>query len=469
MERRLSRPDAVIGSLTLAALAYSTMQMMVVPALPAIQDALGATPDETAWVISAFLISTAVSTPIAGRLGDLFGKERMLVVVLGVFCLGSAIGAVAPNLTLLIVARALQGVAGAVFPLAYGLSRDVLEPRRVPVAIGFIAGSFGVGGSLGLVLSGVLVDSVSWHATFLVGVVAGAGAIVAVLAVVPADGTRERKRLDLLGGVLLVAGLLPLLIAIADHGSGWTAPRRLGLLLAGLAALALWVVWELRQRVPLVDVRLLARSEVWPVNAVAAVIGFGMYSTGFLVPQLVQSHSAAQGVGFDGSVTTTSLFLLPALLSGLLAGTGSGFLGRRFGSALPFAAGVLLMAAGYVIIAAGLHATLVVGLGVLVTHGIGLNLALGAMANLVVQAAPESRTGEAAGVNATVRTIGGAIGAQIVASVLAASATGAAGSAGPTAAGFTTAFLLCAGVMLAGLALYGVRRLQATSGRSRIA
>jgi MFS family permease len=321
MERRLSRPDAVIGSLTLAALAYSTMQMMVVPALPAIQDALGATPDETAWVISAFLISTAVSTPIAGRLGDLFGKERMLVVVLGVFCLGSAIGAVAPNLTLLIVARALQGVAGAVFPLAYGLSRDVLEPRRVPVAIGFIAGSFGVGGSLGLVLSGVLVDSVSWHATVLVGVVAGAGAIVAVLAVVPADGTRERKRLDPLGGVLLVAGLLPLLIAIADHGSGWTAPRRLGLLLAGLAALALWVVWELRQRVPLVDVRLLARSEVWPVNAVAAVIGFGMYSTGFLVPQLVQSHSAAQGVGFDGSVTTTSLFLLPALLSGLLAGT----------------------------------------------------------------------------------------------------------------------------------------------------
>jgi MFS family permease len=180
----------------------------------------------------------------------------------------------------------------------------------------------------------------------------------------------------------------------------------------------------------------------------------------------VQSDSGAQGVGFDGSVTTTSLFLLPALLSGLVAGTGSGFLGRRFGSALPFVAGVLLMATGYGIIAAGLHATLVVAVGVLVTHGIGLNLALGAMANLVVQAAPESRTGEAAGVNATVRTIGGAIGAQIVASMLAASATG---TAGPTAGGFTTAFLLCAGVMLAGLALYGVRRLQATSGRSRIA
>jgi MFS family permease len=466
MERRLSGPDAVIGSLTLAALAYSTMQMMVVPALPAIQDALGATPDQTAWVISAFLISTAVSTPIAGRLGDLFGKERMLVAVLAVFCVGSVIGAVAPNLTLLVVARVLQGVGGAVFPLAYGLSRDVLEPRRVPVAIGLISGSFGVGGSLGLVLSGVLVDSVSWHATFLVGVIVGAGAIVAVLAVVPADDRRERRRLDLLGGVLLVAGLLPLLIAIAEHGVGWGAPRRLGLLVAGLAVLAVWAVWELRQRVPLVDVRLLARGEVWPVNAVGAVVGFGMYSTGFLVPQLVQSDSARQGVGFDGSVTTTSLFLLPALLSGLLAGTASGFLGRRFGSALPFVAGVLAMATGYAIIAAGLHTTLVVGLGVLVTHGIGLNLALGAMANLVVQAAPETRTGEAAGVNATVRTIGGAIGAQVVASVLATSATGA---AGPTAGGFTTAFLLCAGVMLAGVGLYGVRRLQATSGRSRIA
>src|SRR4051812_2520340 len=103
MKWRLSRSDAVIGSLTLAALAYSAMQMMVVPALPAVQDSLGASPAQTAWVITAFLISTAVSTPIAGRLGDLFGKERVLVAVLVVFCVGSVIGALAPNLALLVV------------------------------------------------------------------------------------------------------------------------------------------------------------------------------------------------------------------------------------------------------------------------------------------------------------------------------------------------------------------------------
>jgi MFS family permease len=191
----LRTPDRAVLSLLVAALAYSTMQMMIVPALPAIQRDLGAGPDESAWLISAFLASTAVAAPLAGRCGDLYGRQRVLVVVLAIFSLGGPVGLFASSVEVLVVARVLQGISGAVFPLAYGLAREVLPAHRVPVAIGLISGSFGVGGSAGLVLSGVLVDHVAWQATLALGATIGLVAIVCVVRFVPPAPAAPRCRL----------------------------------------------------------------------------------------------------------------------------------------------------------------------------------------------------------------------------------------------------------------------------------
>jgi MFS family permease len=442
--QRLRAADAAILSLTAASLAYSTMQMMIVPALPAIQRDIGATADEVAWLVSAYLASTAVSAPLAGRCGDLFGRRRVLIAVLAVFSCGGLLGVFAPSVEVLVVARILQGAAGAVFPLAYSLSREILPPERAPVAIGLIAGSFGLGGSLGLVLSGPLVDHVAWQATVGLGALLGLVAIAAVARYVPA-GTRQRDvSLDPVGGLLLVVALVALLFGISG-----TAGSRVAFLAAGAAATAAWAAWELRHPMPLMDVRLLASRSIWPVNAAAAVVGFGMYATGFLVPLLAQSDPDATGVGFGASVTATSLFLLPATLSGLGTGAVAGMLGRRYGSLLPLAIGLVTMATGYAVMILGLHVAVAVAAATLISHGIGLNFSLAAMANLVTSAAPASRTGESSGMNTTIRTLGGALGIQIVAIVVV--------SAGETpdvvsTEGFSWAFGLCGLLMVAGLA-----------------
>ena len=434
-----------IVSLTLAALSYSVMQMMVQPALPAIQAELGADPAATAWVISAFLLSTTVATPILGRLGDMFGKERVLIVALLVFAAGGVVGAFAPSMGALVLARALQGVGGAVFPLAYGLARDVLPQDRVPLAIAVIAGSFSVGGSLGLILCGPLVDRFSWHAIFVVGLVLPAVSIACVRAWVPPSPARERVQLDWLGALGLTGGLVALLMAVSNGRTwGWGSPRLLALAALGVAVLAAWGRWELGRRAPLIDLRLLARRAIWPVNAVGVLVGFGMYANGYLVPQFVQVDPARAGFGFGASVTGTSMFMLPALLGGLLAGTWAGLLARRFGSKLPLLCGTALMVVGYVGLACWHGATVPFVVMTTIAHGVGLNLAYTAMSTLIVRAAPAEQVGEASGMNTMLRTVGGALGSQVVGAVIA-GGVGVSGVASEV--GFTACFVLLAALL----------------------
>lgn len=440
------RSGPVIASLTLASLAYASMQMMVVPALPQIERDLGSDAGGVAWLISAFLLSTAVSTPVLGRLGDLYGKERMLVAVLAVFAAGSLLGALAPSLPVLIVARVIQGLGGAIFPLAFGIARDALPPARLSTAIGLLSGSFGIGGAAGLVLSGPIVDHISWHGIFWLGIAMPLVAIVGVRLFVPRSPPREQVDVDWLGALLMAGGLLPLLLAISRSREwGWLAPGTLALVLGGAALLIAWVRWELARREPLIDLRLMAQRSVWTVNAVAVTIGFGMYAMSYLVPRFVQADPAVAGYGFDASVTGSALYLLPAMLSGLVGGPLAGALGNRMGARLPLAIGVATLAAGLTMLAFVHDEPWQIYVGMLLGYGIGLTFALTAMANLIVSGVPQAQTGEATGINTTLRTIGGALGSQVVAALVIAEE----GSHG--AGGFTAAFVVCAGVALVAL------------------
>lgn len=455
---RRSSGNRVIASLTLASLAYAVMQMMVVPALPAIEHDLGADAGGVAWLISAFLLSTAVSTPILGRLGDMYGKERMLVVVLAVFASGSVLAAFSTSLEMLIAARVVQGLGGAIFPLAFGIARDALPPEKLSFGLGLMSGSFGVGGAAGLILAGVIVDHTSWHGIFWVGILVPLAAIVCVRAFIPASPARERVQLDWLGAVLLAAGLLPLLLGVSRGGAwGWTSLGVLGLFAAGAALIGVWGWWELRRRAPLIDVRLLGRRAVWTVNAGALFVGFGMYAASYLIPQLVQADPAQTGFGFDASTTASGLFLLPAMTAGLIVGPLSGVLARRAGPKLPLVLGTATMAAGFALLAFAHDERWHVYLGAMLSYGLGLTLALTAMANLILVGVPRAQTGESTGINTMVRTVGGSLGSQVVAAlVLTGSAAGtAAAAAGDSATdhGFTVAFGVCAVLLLLACAL----------------
>jgi EmrB/QacA subfamily drug resistance transporter len=422
-----------------AALAYALAQTMIVPALPAIQRDLGADPADATWLLTAFLLTSSVATPLLGRLGDMHGKERWLLISLAVFGLGSVVAAVAGSLPAMIAGRAIQGSGGAIFPLAIGIIRDEFPREKVATGIGTISAMFGIGGGLGLVLAGVFVDHVSVAWIFWLSALAAGLAAFFTWRFVPESPVRVSARIDWLGGVLMSLTLLALLLAVSEGNTwGWTSGRVLGLFAAAVVLGVAWGRWEWRVTDPLVDLRLMRARPVWTTNLAALAIGFAMFGSFVLIPQLVQTPSVA-GYGFGASVTASGLFLLPSSLVMLVAGPLSGQLGNRYGSKLPLGLGTVFASLGYFFLAGFHDARIDIYVGA-VLLGLGIGLAFAAMANLVVEAVPQEVTGVATGINAIMRTIGGAIGAQVSAAIV--SASFVLGGRFPAESGFTAAFVM---------------------------
>ncbi len=435
-----ARAGVVLGALLAAGVAFAVLQTAVAPALPAIGEELDTSLSSVTWLLTGFLLSASVATPIVGRLGDLYGKARVLTAVLVAFGLGSVVCALAPSIEVLIAGRLIQGVAGGVFPLSFGIIRDTFPPRRVATAIGSISAVFGIGGGFGLVIAGVIVDNAHIDWLFWLGVIALPAAVV-VHRVVPNTITATRARIDWLGAAVLSAGLVALLLAFSYANDwGWGSGRFLGLVAAGLALLAGWVLVELRVPEPLVDMRLLRERPVLFTNLTALVIGFAMFASFLLIPQFVQTPERA-GYGFGASVTEAGLFLLPSTLAMLVAGPLAGVLAGRLGARAPLAIGTVFAGASFGLLAVAHTETWHVLVAVLLL-GIGLGFAFSAMANLVVEAVPQSAVGVATGINTIMRTVGGALGAQIATAIVTSETI--AGTPIPAESGYTTAFTLSA-------------------------
>ena len=419
--------NVTLAILTLAGTAFALQQTMVIPALPALQRELHTTTTWVTWVLTVFLLVASVATPILGKLGDQYGKERLLVVSLALFLLGSIVAALAWNIWVLIGARAIQGAGGAVFPLSFGIIRDEFPPEKVGVAIGLVSAVFGVGGGFGIVLSGVIVDNVSWRWLFIVGAAAIAAAAVLAHRFVPESPIRTPSRVDFLGATLLSGGLIAMLLALTEgEGWGWTSGRILGLAAAAALLLVAWGIAELRVPEPMVDMRMLAVRQVLFTNLTALVAGFAMFGSFVLVPNFVEiPHGLAPSVqrlvdfGFDASATKAGLYLLPSSVTLLFAGPIAGLIGRRIGSKWPLAAGLLLVAASAGSLAVW-HDRPWQILAAIAVLGVGVGFAYAAMATLITEAVRATETGVATGMNTVMRTVGGVVGGQVGAALLAA-------------------------------------------------
>jgi EmrB/QacA subfamily drug resistance transporter len=432
-----------LAVLATAALSFALLQTMVVPALPAIQHEFGASPSTVSWVMTIYLLTASVATPIFGRMGDMFGKERLLVIVLLVLAAGTVVSAVSGSLAVLIAGRAIQGAGGAIFPLAFGIIRDEFPRERVGAGIGLISATFGIGGGAGLVLSGLIVDNLSYAWIFWLALVVILGAVVATFLFVPESPVKSPAKIDWGGAVLMAVGLSAVLLAVSEgNGWGWGSWRVLGLIVVGLAVLAAWARFELRVPQPMVDMHMMRLRGVWTTNVTALLVGFGMFGSFLLVPQLVQLP-VSTGIGFGATVTQAGLYLLPSSVVMLFAGPAAGWLGARVGMRLPLLVGIALVGLGFVQLAV-LHGEPwhVYVNSVLTGAGIGLSFA--SMATLVVDAVPQTQTGVATGMNTIMRSVGGALGAQIAASIVAAH-VGAGGL--PAESGFVLAFVISAGAL----------------------
>jgi MFS family permease len=283
---------------------------------------------------------------------------------------------------------------------------------------------------------------------------------------VPESPVRVRARIDWVGGALLSVTLMALLLPISEGNAwGWTSGRVLGLFAAAAALALLWAWWELRVADPLVNLALMRERPVWTTNVAACAIGFAMFGSFVLVPQFVQTPSSA-GYGFGASVTESGLFLLPSALLMLFAGPLSGRLGARYGSRVPLALGAISSGLAYAWLAA-LHGARIDIYLSSVLLGLGVGLALAAMANLVVEAVPPDVTGVASAINAIMRTIGGAVGAQVAAAIVSASLSD--GARYPAESGFTGAFTMSAlGSVVALLVCFAIPSRSAVRARRRV-
>src|SRR6476646_11262794 len=240
--------------LALAGASYALLQSAVAPALPAIQDDLHASATATAWLLTGYLLSASILTPIVGRLGDMFGKEHTLVVALVVLALGTLLAAVANSIGVLILARVIQGSGGAIFPLAFGIIRDEFPREKAAQGIALISAILGIGGGLGIILSGPIVSTLGYHWLFWLPLIAVATATVATVFFIPESPVKSPGRVDWAGSLLLSVWLVLLLLGITQTGQwGWGDPRVIGLIVAALAMLAAWIRFESRTLEPLVD------------------------------------------------------------------------------------------------------------------------------------------------------------------------------------------------------------------------
>jgi EmrB/QacA subfamily drug resistance transporter len=453
-------PTGTVGVLALGAIAYAQLQSLVVPALPTLQRDLHTSRSGVAWVFTAYLLAASVVTPVAGRLGDMFGRKRVLVVALLGLLSGTLLAALVSSLPLMIVARSIQGLGGTIFPLAFGVIRDIAPPERVPEAIAIVSGILGIGGGLGIVLSGPILGHLSFHWLFWIPLAVTAIAFLATVVVVSESKAREPGSIHWLGALLLSGWLVALLVAVSEGPTwGLLSGRVLALFAASAVLSASWVGAESRSRHPLVDMRMMRLSGVWTTNAAALLIGFGLYSGFVLIPEYVQTP-ASTGYGFGASVTQAGLFLVPTTIALSITSPIGGWLSSTVGSKVPLVLGSSITTAAFAVLAvAGSRWKVYLASTLL---GIGIGFAFASLANLIIEAVPPSQTSVATGMNTIVRTIGGAIGAEVAASVIAAHL--AAGE--PEKRGYTITFVICAAVVFVGvLASLAVPR--APRGRAR--
>lgn len=446
------RTGTVVPVLASAGITVALMQTLVIPLVPKLPQLLHASAAGTAWAITATLLAAAVATPIMGRLGDMYGKRRMLLISIGMLVLGSVVAALSSSLVPMIAGRALQGLAAGVIPLGISIMRDELPAEKLGSATAQMSASLGVGGALGLPTAALLAENFNWHTLFWLSAALGAIVFGLVLRFVPESSVRSGGRFDLLGGVGLSVGLISLLLAISEGASwGWTGGRTLGLFALAIVALLTWGWWERRTSEPLVDLRTTVRPQVLLTNLASMVFGFAMFAMSLVLPQLLQMPKAT-GFGLGQSMLASGLVMGPSGLVMLVAAPFSAKISKTRGPKVTLMLGAVVVAAGYAVgsvLMSSVWELVLVSLLI----GAGIGLAYGAMPALIMAAVPVSETAAANSFNTLMRSIGTSV-SSAVAGVILANLTVTLGSFTlPSQAGFRTVLLIGAGAALTALAI----------------
>ncbi|MFF1300597.1 MULTISPECIES: MFS transporter [unclassified Streptomyces] len=441
------RPNAVVAVLAFAGIVVSLMQTLVIPIVPELPRLLDAPASDTAWAVTATLLAAAVATPVVGRLGDMFGKRRMLLISVVMLIAGSVVCALSDSLIPMIIGRVLQGLASGVIPLGISIMRDELPAERLAGATALMSASLGIGGALGLPAAALIADNFSWHVLFWTSAALGVVALALVSLLVPESRVRTGGRFDLVGGIGMATGLVCLLLGISKGADwGWASGTTIGLFVAAVVVLLAWGWFELRTDQPLVDLRTTARRQVLVTNLASIAVGFAMFAMSLVLPQLLQLPSQT-GYGLGRSMLVAGLVMAPSGLVMMVTAPISAAVSKARGPKTTLMIGALIVAAGY-----GVNIVLMTEVWHFVLAacviGAGIGFTYGSMPALIMGAVPASETAAANSLNTLMRSIGTSSASAIAGVILAQMTTDFGGYALPSESGFKVVLGVGAGAAL---------------------
>jgi len=417
-------PRTLFFALALACGTFAVLQSELGPALPTIQRDLSASSVQANWVVTAYLLTACIATPLAGRLGDIFGKGRVLRLTMFVLIGSCLLAAMSPTVQVLLAARAVQGIAGAIVPLSFGLVRDLHPDRMLARSIGALSAMLGIGGGVGTIGAGPVVATLGWRWLFWLPLIAAALATMFVVRLIPRGHRASHTSVNWLAALLLSGWLTAALLAISQGSTwGWSSGRIVGLSVAAVGLAACWATVELRSRVSLIDIRMLAARAVWATNAAGLAIGFTVFAVVAYLPQFVQVPSGS-GWGLGLSPSQAGLVRMPMLITVSVAGVVAGRL-IRIGPRAQLTGAACCAAAGCLWFALW-HSHPWQVAAACAVYGVGIGVSFAAMPYILVQHVPADQTGTATAMNANVRNIGGAAGTALFGALVAVRAGGSA-------------------------------------------
>ena len=449
---RVSSDRSIIATLAGVGLVASFMQTLVTPIYPRLPELIDAPAADVSWVLTATLLAAAISTPISGRLGDMYGKRRMLLVLLALLVAGSVICSLSFSLIPLVVGRVLQGFGLGVIALGISVLRDVIHPKNLGGAVALVSATLGVGGAVGLPIAATIAQYSDWHWLFWLAATLGLLGILAVARIVPVSTLRTGGQFDFLGAVGLAVGLVGILLGVSKGSEwGWASPVTLALLVGGLLVLIGWGFFEVRHPHPLVDLRVAARRPVLLTNLTSISVGFAFFVVSASLP-IVLEASPATGFGMGLPLILASLCLMPLGLVMFLLSPVAARLSAARGPRTSLILGTAIIAVGFILAVFFLDEIWHVILVSTIT-GIGVGFAYAAMPTLIMRAVPPNETAAANGLNSVMRTLGSTLSATLVGVILATHVVSLGGTEVPTREAFSVVFVMGAGVVLAGLLL----------------
>ncbi|MBP2328942.1 MFS family permease [Kibdelosporangium banguiense] len=410
------RPYVLVLIALIAAEATSAFELsMLSAAVPDLMAEFRLQTTDIGWAFTGFMLVIAASAAVGGKLGDLFGRKKVLIVVLLLSILGSVVSVAFGTFGAIIAGRAIQGVTGAILPCIMGIAREAVEPKRVQVTMAVVAGTVTIAGALGFFFSGLLIQYANWHSIFIAAaVLAGLAALLCQILLAPSPRTYVRgDKIDIVGGALFVPALAAILYSVTEsQTSGWGDPVVLGGIAIGVVVGVFWVWWELRVPKPLLNLRLLAKPRYALTMCIVAFVSFGAFGGIQLVQPILFQSPTSMPIGLGLTPSVFGMIGLAIAGFGFLFAPVSGMVAGRVGAKRSMLIGIVGLAVtmpSYFLF----RDSLVLMILVMVLGSVGTMFAVTSIPTMMAEVVPPENMGEGMGFSVVVRSLFQAISVSV--------------------------------------------------------